>query len=53
MGAAEGSMRDSQSLLDQAVSYSGMEIRDEDLQAILGSVALALALSRRRFMCWG
>ena len=24
--AAEGSMRDSQSLLDQAVSYSGMEI---------------------------
>lgn len=39
--AAEGSMRDSQSLMDQAVSYSGMEIRDEDLQAILGSVAQA------------
>jgi DNA polymerase-3 subunit gamma/tau len=37
--AVEGSMRDSQSLLDQAVSYSGMEIRDEDLQATLGSVA--------------
>jgi len=37
--AAEGSMRDSQSLLDQAVSYSGMEISDEDLQAILGAVA--------------
>lgn len=37
--AAEGSMRDSQSLLDQAVSYSGMEIRNEDLQAILGSIA--------------
>ncbi len=37
--AAEGSMRDSQSLLDQAVSYSGMEIRDEDLQTTLGSVA--------------
>jgi DNA polymerase-3 subunit gamma/tau len=36
--AAEGSMRDSQSLLDQAVSYSGMTIRDEDLQSILGSV---------------
>ena len=32
-------MRDSQSLLDQAVSYSGMEIRNEDLQAILGAVA--------------
>ncbi len=37
--AAEGSMRDSQSLLDQAVSYSGMDIRDGDLQATLGSVA--------------
>jgi DNA polymerase-3 subunit gamma/tau len=37
--AAEGSMRDSQSVLDQAVSYSGMEIRNEDLQAILGAVA--------------
>jgi len=37
--AAEGSMRDAQSLLDQAVSYSGMEIKGEDLQAILGSVA--------------
>lgn len=37
--AAEGSMRDSQSLLDQAVSYSGMEIRNVDLQAILGAVA--------------
>ncbi|HUK99376.1 MAG TPA: DNA polymerase III subunit gamma/tau [Nitrospirota bacterium] len=37
--AAEGSMRDSQSLLDQAVSYSGKVIKDEDLQATLGSVA--------------
>jgi DNA polymerase III subunit gamma/tau len=37
--AAEGSMRDSQSLLDQAVSYSGMEIKNEDLQAILGAIA--------------
>lgn len=37
--AAEGSMRDSQSLLDQAVSYSGMSIRDEDLQTTLGAVA--------------
>ncbi len=37
--AAEGSMRDSQSLLDQAVSYSGMEIKDDDLQATLGTVA--------------
>ncbi len=36
--AAEGSMRDSQSLLDQAISYSGMSIKDEDLQTILGTV---------------
>jgi DNA polymerase-3 subunit gamma/tau len=36
---AEGSMRDSQSLIDQAVSYSGMEIKDEDLRTTLGSVA--------------
>ncbi len=42
--AAEGSMRDSQSLLDQAVSYSGMEIKDEDIQATLGSVAQAALL---------
>ncbi len=37
--AAEGSMRDSLSLLDQAVSYGGMEIRDEDIRTTLGSVA--------------
>jgi DNA polymerase-3 subunit gamma/tau len=42
--AAEGSMRDSQSLLDQSVSYSGMEIKDEELQATLGSVAQAALL---------
>jgi DNA polymerase III subunit gamma/tau len=36
--AAEGSMRDSQSLLDQAVSYSGMKIPDEDLRETLGIV---------------
>jgi DNA polymerase-3 subunit gamma/tau len=37
--AAEGSMRDSQSLLDQAVSYSGMDIKEEELQASLGAIA--------------
>jgi DNA polymerase-3 subunit gamma/tau len=37
--AAEGSMRDSQSLLDQAVSYSGLAVKDEDLQTILGAVS--------------
>jgi len=42
--AAEGSMRDSQSLLDQAVSYSGKKIEDEDLQIILGTVPQAFLL---------
>ncbi len=37
--AAEGSMRDSQSLLDQAVSYCGLQIDDASLQSILGAVA--------------
>jgi DNA polymerase-3 subunit gamma/tau len=37
--AAEGSMRDSQSLLDQAVSYGGMQIKDEDVQTTLGSIS--------------
>lgn len=34
--ASEGSMRDSQSLLDQAVSYSGKKIEKKDVQAFLG-----------------
>ncbi len=37
--AAEGSMRDAQSLLDQAVSFSGLEIQDADIQTTLGSIA--------------
>ena len=36
--AAEGSMRDAQSLLDQAVAFSGQDIRDEDLKEILGAI---------------
>ncbi len=36
--AAEGSMRDAQSLLDQAVAFSGPDIRDEDLKEILGVI---------------
>ena len=34
--AADGSLRDAQSLLDQAVAFSGENIRDEDLKEILG-----------------
>jgi DNA polymerase-3 subunit gamma/tau len=33
---AEGSMRDAQSLLDQAISYGGKEITGEDLLSLLG-----------------
>lgn len=36
--AAEGSMRDAQSLLDQVVAYCGMQVHDEDVSAILGHV---------------
>ncbi len=36
--AAEGSLRDAQSLLDQAVAFSGETVKDEDLQEILGTI---------------
>jgi DNA polymerase-3 subunit gamma/tau len=36
--AADGSMRDGQSLLDQAVAFSGENIGDEDLKTILGTI---------------
>jgi len=36
--AAEGSLRDAQSLLDQAVAFSGETIPDDDLKIILGAV---------------
>ncbi|MHB8095312.1 MAG: DNA polymerase III subunit gamma/tau [Candidatus Aminicenantales bacterium] len=37
--AAEGSLRDAQSLLDQAVAFSGDVIGDDDLKEILGSIS--------------
>ena len=37
--AAEGSMRDAQSLLDQVVAYSGTEVDDAEVSHLLGSVA--------------
>ena len=37
--AADGSMRDAQSLLDQAVAFSGENISDEDLRTILGTIS--------------
>ncbi|MFI5303979.1 MAG: DNA polymerase III subunit gamma/tau [Nitrospiria bacterium] len=36
--AANGSMRDSLSILDQIVSFSGMSVIDEDIRSILGVV---------------
>jgi DNA polymerase-3 subunit gamma/tau len=36
--AADGSMRDAQSLLDQAWAFSGENISDEDLKTILGTI---------------
>jgi DNA polymerase-3 subunit gamma/tau len=38
--AAEGSMRDAQSLLDQVVAYCGLEVRDADVDQILGYVGI-------------
>jgi DNA polymerase-3 subunit gamma/tau len=39
--AAEGSLRDAQSLLDQVISYSGKHLNKDDLQWIIGSVGFA------------
>jgi DNA polymerase III subunit gamma/tau len=36
--AADGSMRDAQSLLDQAVAFSGDVVGDDDLRVILGTI---------------
>lgn len=36
--AAGGSLRDAQSLLDQAVSFSGENINDKDLKELLGTI---------------
>ena len=36
--AAEGSMRDAQSLLDQIIAFGGQEINDEDVRDVLGFI---------------
>ena len=36
--AAEGSMRDAQSLLDQVIAFGGQEISDEDVRDVLGFI---------------
>jgi DNA polymerase-3 subunit gamma/tau len=42
--AAEGSLRDAQSLLDQAVAFSGLQVGDADLKEILGTMSRDLLL---------
>ena len=38
--AAEGSMRDGQSLLDQVIAFCGTEVQDDDVQQLLGHVGI-------------
>jgi len=42
---ADGSLRDALSFLDQVVAYSGKDVRDVDLQVILGAAGRELLLS--------
>ena len=41
--AGDGSLRDAQSIFDQVISYAGFEIKDQDIEEILG-------LADRRFL---
>lgn len=38
--AAEGSMRDAQSLLDQVVAFCGLDVEDDDVRQLLGAVGM-------------
>ena len=38
--AAEGSLRDGQSLLDQVIAFCGTEVQDEDVRQLLGHVGI-------------
>ena len=46
--AADGSLRDAQSLLDKAVAFSGENINEEDLKEILGVIDRNILLSVSR-----
>ncbi len=48
--SSDGSMRDAQSLLEQVVSFSEGEIREEDTLAILGVVPFASYVTLMRFI---
>ncbi|HUK56665.1 MAG TPA: DNA polymerase III subunit gamma/tau [Nitrospiria bacterium] len=43
--AADGSLRDALSFLDQGVAYGGQEVSDQDLQVILGAAGRELLVS--------
>ena len=51
--AAEGSARDALSLFDQVLSFSGSEVRDEDLHALLGLIDRELLLAGSRAVAGG
>ena len=51
--AAEGSARDALSLFDQVLSFSGEEVRDEDISALLGLIDRELLLAASRAVAAG
>ena len=51
--AAEGSARDALSLFDQVLSFSGQEVKDEDLHALLGLIDRELLLTVSRAVVAG
>jgi len=51
--AAEGSARDALSLFDQVLSFSGQEVQDEDISALLGLVDRELLLAASRAVADG
>jgi DNA polymerase-3 subunit gamma/tau len=51
--AAEGSVRDALSLFDQILSFSGDQVKDEDLSALLGLVDRELLTSASRAVADG
>ena len=51
--AAEGSARDALSLFDQVLAFSGEQVRDEDLGALLGLVDRELLLAASRAVAAG
>jgi DNA polymerase III subunit gamma/tau len=51
--SAEGSARDALSLFDQVLSFSGHEVRDEDISALLGLIDRELLLAASRAVLEG